>query len=296
MSLVSDVPVWAAGAVPLRGSSRAREVQLVHRPAYDDWTLPKGKARRRELMPATAVREVAEETSTRIRLAAPLTPIRYPLPQALKIVSWWIGVPQSCADRAPDDEVDQTAWLGVDQALATMTYADERGVLTEAVALPDTTPLVVLRHAKARRRESWKKPDQIRPLSAHGQDQLPFVSDLLSPFGIAHLVSSTSTRCVQTLEGYAAQIRTTITTSSLLSEEGADGPRTGEYVTRLARAVGASGTPTVVCGHRPVIPTMLAALGVPNRPLATAACVIAHLDTAGRVVRTEWYDTLRVKR
>ena len=68
--------VIAAGAVVLR---RAREVLLVHRPRYDDWSFAKGKLDPGEHEVAAAVREVAEETGLHIRLAAPLSPQRYPL-------------------------------------------------------------------------------------------------------------------------------------------------------------------------------------------------------------------------
>ena len=50
----------AGGAVLLRGAEQRRRVLVVPRPAYDDWTLPKGKPRADEPLPATAVREVRE--------------------------------------------------------------------------------------------------------------------------------------------------------------------------------------------------------------------------------------------
>jgi 8-oxo-dGTP diphosphatase len=295
MSLVTDTPIWAAGATPLRGPQSDREVLIVHRPAYDDWSLPKGKAHPRELMPATAVREVVEETAAQIRLGAPLTPIRYPLVGAMKLVSWWVGVPQLLGQHYPNREVDRTAWVSAEEALATLSYADERAVLSEALALPDTTALVIVRHAKALQRQTWKKADHLRPLSPRGRDQLPYISQLLKPFGVTHLVSSAATRCVQTLTPYAKSIKAKISTTSVLTEEDASIADVSGYMTRLARAVGASGTSTVVCGHRPVLPTMLSALGIAPQPMATSACVVAHLDSTGAVVRTEWYDTLRVK-
>ncbi len=64
---------------------------------------------------------------------------------------------------------------------------------------------------------------------------------------------------------------------------------------RLAQQIGAEGIPSVVCSHRPVLPAMLAPLNLPVRPMATASCVVAHLDADGQVVRAEWHDTLRAK-
>jgi 8-oxo-dGTP diphosphatase len=289
------MPVWAAGAAPLRGRGTNREVLLVHRPAYDDWTLPKGKAHLHELLPATAVREVAEESATRIRLGAPLTPTRHPVGQTMKMVSWWVGVTLAVRSHTPNSEVDHARWLTPEAALATLTYQDERAVLAEAVALPDTTPLVIARHAKARNRETWRKEDRLRPLNDRGVNQLPFLNQILAAFGITNLVSSPSTRCVQTLQPYARSREVRITRAPVLAEETATEAEVGAYMARLARAVGASGIPTVVCGHRPVIPAMLAPLDIPPRFLATASIVIAHVDAAGHVVGTEWHDTLRVK-
>ncbi|MCL2471889.1 MAG: NUDIX hydrolase [Propionibacteriaceae bacterium] len=295
MSIGPDNPVWAAGAVPLRGSGKAREVVIVHRPAYDDWTLPKGKAHPSELLPTTAVREVAEESSSQIRLSAPLTPLRYPIGQATKYVSWWVGTTLSWAPHIANPEVDRAQWVSPNKALKTLTYSDERDILTEAVSLPDTTPLIILRHAKALRREDWNKNDALRPLSSRGRDQLPYVDQVLRPFGIKNVVSSTSARCVQTVHAYARTIKAEVTTVHSLCEEKATHDEVSAYMARLAKAVGASGIPTVVCGHRPVIPFMLDPLDIHVRPMATASCVIAHLDARGTVVRTEWHDTLRVK-
>ena len=71
-------PIQAAGAVVLRDiDDGAREVLVVHRPSYDDLSLPKGKLEPGEDLPTTAVREVAEETGINIRLTMPLQPIEY---------------------------------------------------------------------------------------------------------------------------------------------------------------------------------------------------------------------------
>jgi len=280
----------------LRGPKSSREVMIVHRPAYDDWTLPKGKAHPHELLPATAVREVEEETGVRVRLCAPLTPVRYPLAQTMKLVSWWVGVPVSSTQRTPDAEVDRTAWMSVDKALKVLTYCDERQVLAEAAGLPRTTPLVIIRHAKAVNRLKWCKSDSLRPLSNKGKEQLAYVSQILGPFGVANLASSTSVRCVQTLQTYAKSIHASVTTASCLTEEEATEKKVKAYMTDLAHVVGSSGIPAAVCGHRPVVPLMLSPLSVPDHELAPASCVIAHLDGSGKVVRTEWHDTLRVKR
>ena len=271
-----------------------RQVLLVHRPAYDDWTLPKGKAHPGELLPTTAVREVREETAVRVRLGAALTPIRYPVGTTMKIVHWWVGTDLDAKRHTADAEVDEVRWMPPDEAADTISYCDERAVLAEAEALPQTTPLIILRHAKAQDRLKWHRRDSRRPLSSRGRTQLPYVSQILAPFGVRSLIASTATRCVETLSEYAKSAKLKVATEDLLSEDGSD-RQVGAYVTRLARAVGTSGTPTAVCSHLPQIAAMLDPLDIQYRSLSTASCVIAHLDPSGAVVRAEWHDTLRVK-
>jgi 8-oxo-dGTP diphosphatase len=290
-------PVWAAGAVLLRTSHARREVALVHRPRYDDWSLPKGKVNPDELLPLTAVREVAEETGALIRLGPQLTPLRYFVPGGPKIVSYWRGVPLALSRRVPDAEVDEVIWRPVDQAYAKMTYSNERAIVAEAVAMPETTPLVLIRHAQAIGRKKWTGPDAHRPLDDRGLTQIPYLDQILQAYGVADLLSSPSKRCLQTIKGYAKRDRLSITEVPLFSESGASG-REGEVsqsIAKLARSVGASGIPTAVCSHRPVLGPLMTGLGQLTRPLATAACLVAHVDNVGQVVAAEWQESVRVK-
>jgi len=295
VSTITDPVVWAAGAVPLRGTGPDREVALVHRPAYNDWTLPKGKARPLELLPATAVREVREESGVTVRLGPALTPGRYPVAQTMKLVAWWAGLSTAVADHRPDAEVDRVQWVRADRALDKLTYADERSVLAEALALPPTVPLVILRHAKAVTREGWKKDDALRPLSVRGHEQLPYIHQVLAAFGVVDLIASPAIRCRATLDEYARAIKTEVATKGVLGEEKSDPERTAAYAARLALAVGTSGRPAALCSHADVIPWLLQGMSVPARYMVTAACVVVHVGADGTAVRTEWHDTLRVK-
>src|SRR3954470_5802178 len=87
-------PTLARGAgVTREHPIRGREVVIVHRKRYDDWTLPKGKVRAGETIPVAAVREVWEETGVRVRLGVPLDTIRYEIPKSgIKQVDYWGGV------------------------------------------------------------------------------------------------------------------------------------------------------------------------------------------------------------
>lgn len=124
------VVVEAAGGVVWRRSPAGHvEVLLVHRPRYDDWTLPKGKLDPGEAPAAAALREVEEETGWRARLGPPLPAVRYTdQQQREKRVRYWAMEGAGGAFR-PNDEVDAIRWLDLAAAAALLTYAHDRLVL-----------------------------------------------------------------------------------------------------------------------------------------------------------------------
>lgn len=282
----------AAGTVTIRErEGKPPHVLLIHRPAYDDWSLPKGHLEPGEYEAVAAGRETLEETAVRVALKQPLGAISYPVGSGTKVVHYWRADPVDAKHRKADKEVDRVAWLTPANALARMTYADERGVLEHALELEGTTPFLVVRHAKAMDRKNWSKRDQYRPITSRGRKQSRRLIPLLEAFGVRALASSTSTRCVQTLEPYARSAGLQVDGWAILSEEVGeeDLPGVAKMMKRLAKQAAASGTPTAVCGHRPVLPTMLEALGVPNRLMQTAATIIVHLDAQARPVATEFH-------
>ena len=180
----------AAGAVLMRGVGNKREIALVHRPAYNDWSLPKGKPNKGELAPATAVREVEEETGIRIRLGPALQDGRYRIPRGPKVVRFWVGHELRSSERKPDQEIDDVVWLKVTAARKRMTYADERLVLDQAVALPETTPFLLVRHTRATPRARWRGDDRLRPLDQTGRKQALRLIPLLDEFVVRTLPSN----------------------------------------------------------------------------------------------------------
>jgi 8-oxo-dGTP diphosphatase len=122
---VSEPEVRAAGGVVRRGG----DVLVVHRPKYDDWTLPKGKLDPGETDEQAAVREVEEETGLRCRLGRELPSIRYHDRRGrAKQVRYWEMEPES-GDFVPNDEVDEIRWLPPTEALSLLTYDRDRDVL-----------------------------------------------------------------------------------------------------------------------------------------------------------------------
>ena len=126
-------PVRAGGGVVWKPGGDGRPVViLVHRPKYDDWTLPKGKVGRAEDEAHAALREVEEETGLRCRLGRELpgTSYRDHLGRA-KTVRYWSMTP--IGDRTtsfvPNAEVDEVRWLAVGDAARLLTYDRDREVL-----------------------------------------------------------------------------------------------------------------------------------------------------------------------
>ena len=105
------------------------EVALVHRPAYDDWTFPKGKLLDGEEDEVAALREVMEETGLVCRLGPYLTHLSYrDRKDRPKTVRYWAMAPIEGAFRA-NDEVDTMRWVPAEDAAALLTYEHDRTVL-----------------------------------------------------------------------------------------------------------------------------------------------------------------------
>ena len=280
--------VRAAGAVVLRKVAPGEwEVLLVHRPRYDDWSFPKGKLDRGESHHAAAVREVLEETGLAIHLGPPLAPQEYAVQRRrTKQVHYWVARVHGDDDVSayePNSEIDEVRWVPLAGAGKRLTYDRDRATLAEAVPLRRrTTAVVLMRHGKAWDRKSFSHDDRLRPLMALGIRQAEHAAPVLAAYGVDRLVSSSSTRCVQSLTPYAAATGLPLELRHGLTEEDA----TPDGVAAVLDEVLAARTPTVVCSHRPVFPDLYAALGVDKVKLEPGAMLVVH-HRRGEPVATE---------
>lgn len=286
-------PVIAAGCLVTRGDGADTEVLLVHRPKYDDWSLPKGKQEPDEHVLATAVREVHEETGVRVRLRRPLPSREYLAEGQPKVVHYWQAEVVGDDGFREGREVDRIAWLRIAAAARTASHAPD-GVLIAQALEPMGTPFLVLRHAKARKRAVWDGPDVERPLDRNGVVQARRLVPMLAAYGVRAVHSSSASRCVTTVLPYAERTGLAVIREQSLTEEafGVD-PRAGlqRAVDLLAEAA-AAGIATVLCGHRPVMPALIAELlqgsGLvgPTDTMPTGSFVAIHL-VGGIPVATE---------
>ncbi len=124
--------IRAAGGVVYRIAELGPEVAVVHRPAYDDWTLPKGKLQPGEGEEQAALREVEEETGYRCRLERPLGVARYRDSMGRdKIARYWVMQVIEGTFR-PSREIDEMRWLPVEEAADLLTNPRDRELVTRA--------------------------------------------------------------------------------------------------------------------------------------------------------------------
>jgi 8-oxo-dGTP diphosphatase len=123
--------IRAAGGIVWRQENGSREVLLVHRPKYDDWSFPKGKAEADEDDLACALREVWEETGLTCAPEQEVGSAFYRDGRGRqKVVRYWAMRPVE-GDFVPGDEVDEVAWLALPVAESRLSYRHDRAILSD---------------------------------------------------------------------------------------------------------------------------------------------------------------------
>ncbi|GIG37263.1 NUDIX hydrolase [Cellulomonas pakistanensis] len=280
MSAGPSALVRAAGALVWRVRQGRLQVVLVHRPRYKDWSWPKGKLEPGEHPATAAVREVEEETGLDVVLGRPLPGLEYDLADGRrKRVHYWAAQVAGRPDRpavharppaqhASKDEIDAVRWADADVARKRLTRADDRTPLDALVEAYekgrlDTRAVLVVRHGRAKSRSSWGREEGTRPLTEVGRRQAAALVPVLSAYGVAEVVTSPWLRCGATVEPYASAAGLPLDRREPLTEaQHEESPeKTADVVAGVLRA----GADVALCTHRPVLPTVLAAVGAHAR-------------------------------
>jgi 8-oxo-(d)GTP phosphatase len=258
----------AGGAVWRHGADGRLETALVHRPKYDDWSLPKGKPAPGEHLLQTAVREVVEETGLAVVAGRRSVRTRYDVAlrdgrRVPKEVDYWLM--HGAGDFVPNDEVDDLCWLPPTEATRLVSHEHDRAVLADLARtdVPRTPTLLLVRHASAGDRSAFDGPDELRPLDRRGLAQARRLAEVLPLFDPVAVAAAEPVRCQETVAPLAEALGLGVAPLPELGEERfqAD-PQAGlTAVQRLLTPRTGPGV-TVVCSQGGAIPSVLMALGV----------------------------------
>ncbi|SHM30592.1 NUDIX hydrolase [Cryptosporangium aurantiacum] len=262
--------VRAAGGVLWRRGADGVEIALIHRPRYDDWSLPKGKLDPDEHELAAACREVIEETGLQPVVGPRLPSTSYLVPPrggqhraagsglVPKVVDYW-AMRATGGEFTRNAEVDGMTWLPPEEAVDRVTHAHDGDVVRAFAALPEITATILLiRHAKAGDKKTWPGPDDERPLEGSGQAQAVWLAELLPWFRPERVLSAVKVRCRQTAEPLAAALGVDVVDDARFDEETfSDDP---EAVVARVRELAADGGVSAVCSQGGLIPGVIAEL------------------------------------
>ncbi len=244
--------IRASGGLVFRTVRKRHQILVVHRPRYEDWSLPKGKDDPGESPQAAARREVQEETGVIATIVADLGDVDYQTPQGNpKRVRYFGMRATDIPEFAPNQEVDEVRWLAPDEAVALLSYRFDRQLVSD-VDLTNLTRsgfVFLLRHAKAGQRSEQTGPDHLRPLSSKGRIQAEELAGFFAEWGVDRILSSPSLRCRETVEPLADRLGLDIEESQALIEGGG-----ASILDTVDRFIGGN---VVLCSHGDVIPAII---------------------------------------
>ena len=258
--------VAAAGGVLWRAGDGGPEIAVVHRPRYDDWSLPKGKLDGDETHLAAALREIREETGFEgvagIRLGSTSYDVTVHGRVVPKTVQWW-SVRATGGAFTPGREVDELRWLSPAKARA---LVGSGGPLARWEATPLDAALVLLvRHASAGDADKWRGDDDLRPLDPKGIRQTALITKVLPHYAPIRVVSAPPVRCQETVRPLADRLGLPVELVPLIGEDGAPA-----HPEQHVRELAAPGQAIVVCSQGGVIPRVVGSLDPAQQPVHAA--------------------------
>jgi phosphohistidine phosphatase SixA/8-oxo-dGTP pyrophosphatase MutT (NUDIX family) len=278
--------IWAAGCVVAkRNKHDEARYLIVHRPRYDDWSLPKGKLDKNETFLQGALREVKEETGIVGKNPRPIGSVGYfTQNHNPKVVRWWLTEVKKGSFK-PNREVDRVKWVSSEKGRQKLAYRNDREVLDRANDMYHNRTagtMYLMRHASAGKGSATNSDDWRRPLDKRGEKQTRMLRDLLMAHPITRIGSSNYVRCVDTVKPFAKRLGVPLELEGALVE----GSHPHRIVSLIAELQEES---ALLCSHGDVIADLVGHLfaeGVPmDGPRKWRKGSVWELKTiAGRVV------------
>jgi len=239
------------------------------------------------------VRDTWEETGIAVSLGAPLGLTTYTLANGkTKEVHYWAAEVSDEAVKAsifaPNEEVASVRWVPIHKVARELTYELDREVLKRFEALVDSEAhrsfaIILLRHAKALDPLTFLDADQRRPLAERGLRQAEQIVESLAAWAPSKLISSSSVRCLQTIDPYATRSRRKVTDTDVISQHTFSGP-TQEITELIDRRIHKRKN-AIICSHGPVLPVLLdEIIEATDTERTFALAHSAELDTASFTV------------
>ncbi len=282
------MPTNAAGGVVWRQGRQRLKVAVIHRPRYDDWTLPKGKVKPGERAMTGAIREVHEETGLTVAVQDRLATLSYETTGGTKDVTYW-SMRSLSGSFQPSAEVDEMRWMGAPRAARTLSYRDDRLLLEKFFDTPRCASIVLLaRHASAGKRSQWHRPDHLRPLDGAGRRDAADMAQLVAAFAPEAVYAAGPVRCWQTADPVGKNLRLPVEPAPELSDDGyaARPERAAEALRRLAAAHQVS----YVCSQGLAIPGLLTDLkAAPDVDTGKGSLWALGFSTDHQVVFADYY-------
>ncbi len=249
--------ILAAGALVWRKSKEKKiEIAVIHRPKYNDWTIPKGKVELSESSIACAYREVIEETSIETEFGMYLGEVKYQSLDGPKQVSFWSAQVVKENTFTPNSEVDEIKWVEAAKAAKFLSLESDKEILSKFNKLKyESKPLVLLRHAKALSRDEWQGDDDDRPLDSLGQMQAKRLLSIYQAFNLEQIHTSDAIRCYDTVEPMAKALGLRLEVSNKLSESAFKKDKEDAF--DYARDLIKSDKRALLCSHNPILPKVL---------------------------------------
>lgn len=195
--------IWAAGCVVTRIDDAGNpRFLLIHRPRYNDWTLPKGKLDKNESFLDAALRETWEETGITPKKPRLVGTIAYHTQnENPKVVRWWL-TDAGKGSFSPNKEVDRIKWSKFSKARKRLTYRNDREVLDRANDMYNHRSagmIYLVRHGSAGNRSDADPDDWSRGLDKTGKEQRKLIRRLLQAHPLTRIGSSDYPRCIETV-------------------------------------------------------------------------------------------------